>query len=81
MSQELQEHIDQVIDDLGYTIGFAKSHDRDVDDCGDKAVALLKLIPALFEKIRHGEPGHEEWLEEAIRNHFLGLPMPDYVAK
>lgn len=81
MSQELQEHIDQVIEYLGYTIGFAKSHGREVDDCGDKAVALLKLIPELFEKIKHGEPGHEEWLREAIHNHFLGLPMPDYVAK
>jgi hypothetical protein len=41
----------------------------------------LGLIPALYEKIRHGEPGHEAWLKDAIEAHFLKKPMPDYVAK
>lgn len=46
-----------------------------------KGVELLKLIPLLFEKIKHGEPGHEAWLKEAIECHFLGKPMSEYVVK
>ena len=42
---------------------------------------MLQRIPDLFEKIRHGEPGHEAWLKQAIKAHFLDLPMPEYFAK
>lgn len=79
--QELQEHIDDLVENTEWIVGFADSHGYPHEGKGQKAVEVLKLIPALFEKIKHGEPGHEEWLREAIHNHFLGLPMPDYVAK
>ena len=46
-----------------------------------EAKKFLELIPQLFDKIKHGEPGHKAWLEEAVECHFLGKPMPDYVAK
>jgi hypothetical protein len=46
-----------------------------------KGVEILRLIPLLYAKIKHGEPGHEAWLKEAIECHFLGKPMPEYVAK
>lgn len=81
MSQELQDHVDALVDDLEWTVGFGKSHGAPDNDAGDRAIALIKLIPELFAKIKHGEPGHEEWLKEAIANHFLELPAPDYVAK
>lgn len=42
---------------------------------------LIERIPQLFDKIAHGEPGHREWLKKAIEAHFLGEPMPEYVAK
>lgn len=45
------------------------------------ALEMLNRIPELFEKIKHGEPGHEAWLKEAIKCHFLGQPMPEYVAR
>lgn len=81
MSQELQEHIDELVEKLEWVVGHAISHDTPYADSGAIAINLLKLIPELFAKIKHGEPGHEEWLREAIHNHFLGLPMPEYVAK
>lgn len=81
MSQELQEYIDRTVQRLEWTVGFAESHDAPDEGGGRDAITLIKLIPELFAKIKHGEPGHEEWLKQAITNHFLGLPMPDYVAK
>lgn len=48
---------------------------------GASLIETLELIPTLFAKIEHGEPGHRAWLKEAIECHFLGKPMPEYVAK
>jgi len=42
---------------------------------------FLDLIPQLFDKLKHGEQGHRDWLEKAIEAHFLQEPMPEYVAK
>lgn len=52
---------------------------KDLDN--EDAEHMLSRILKLFEVIAHGEPGHREWLEKAIENHFLGLPLPEYVAK
>lgn len=49
-------------------------------DCEETA-AVLTRITSLFDVLAHGEQGHRDWLEKAIENHFLGLPMPEYVAK
>jgi hypothetical protein len=37
-------------------------------------------IQTLFDAIKHGDEDHQAWLKEAIRCHFEGLPMPEYVA-
>lgn len=60
--------------------GYACGHDVPTDAMYTSA-EMVRLIPQLFEKIKHGEPGHEAWLKEAIECHFLGKPMPEYVAK
>lgn len=65
MSVSLEDRINQLI---------SKS------DCPDTSVALGRIL-SLFDVLAHGEQGHRDWLEQAIENHFLGLPSPDYVAK
>lgn len=67
-------------DNVEYLAGVAGG--QDIPD-GDiyKAAELIKLIPQLFAKVKHGKPGHEAWLAEAIECHFLGKPMPEYRAK
>jgi len=47
----------------------------------EETAKMLDRINTLFGAVAHGEQGHRDWLEQAIENHFLGLPMPDYVAK
>jgi hypothetical protein len=45
---------------------------------------LLKLledkVATLFDAISHGDEDHQAWLKEAIRCHFDGRRMPEYVA-
>ena len=76
----LENVIRDLTDEVGNRISSAQCHDVETSPL-ETALAMLHLIPELFEKIRHGEPGHEAWLKEAIECHFLGKPMPDYVAK
>ena len=71
---ELEEYIKDLAEGVEYAEGIAYNFKIEVKE-------TLELIPKLFEKIRHGEPGHEAWLEEAIKCHFLGKPMPEYAAK
>jgi hypothetical protein len=40
---------------------------------------MLRRIATLFDAIKHGDEDHQGWLKEAIRCHFNGLPMPEYV--
>lgn len=47
----------------------------------EETAAFLDRVTSLFDVLAHGEQGHRDWLEQAIENHFLGLPMPEYVAK
>lgn len=47
----------------------------------EETAEILNRVTQLFGLIAHGEQGHRDWLEKAIESHFLGLPMPDYVAK
>lgn len=75
-----EERINALTQGLDYCRGVAGSHDCPTGDF-ELATELVKLIPELFAKIAHGEPGHRRWLEEAIENHFTGKPMPEYIAK
>lgn len=65
MSVSLKDHIQKLVDKT---------------EC-EQTSEVLSRITELFDVVAHGEPGHRDWLERAIENHFLGLPMPDYVAK
>jgi len=65
MSTALKDHLQVLIDR---------------SDCQETKEALSR-ITELFGSIAHGEQGHRDWLEQAIENHFLGLPKPTYVAK
>lgn len=65
MSVTLKEHIQTLISQT---------------DCKE-TTAVFERVLSLFDVIAHGEQGHRDWLEQAIESHFLGLPMPDYVAK
>jgi hypothetical protein len=75
-----EEEMTTLASNADYCAGLAGSHDVP-DSYLYRAAEMVKLIPQLFDKIKHGEPGHEAWLKEAIECHFLGKPMPDYVAK
>lgn len=37
---------------------------------GTELVALRKKTKTLFDAIKHGDDKHQEWLREAINNHF-----------
>lgn len=65
MSVSLNDHIQKLIDRT---------------EC-EQTAELLSRVTGLFDVLAHGEQGHRDWLEKAIENHFLGLPMPEYVAK
>lgn len=65
MSVSLRFHVEEVLKRV-------ESEDAEV---------LLSRILTLFDVLKHGEDGHKEWLGKAIENHFLDLPMPEYVAK
>lgn len=41
---------------------------------------LKHRAETLFDAIKHGDEDHQAWLKEAIRCHFAGEPMPEYVA-
>lgn len=65
MSVSLKDHIQKLIDKT---------------EC-EQTSEVLSRITELFDVVAHGEKGHRDWLERAIESHFLGLPLPDYVAK
>lgn len=77
---DFKTRIDALVAGASYATGVAGGLDCPTGDF-EIAVSLVGLIPTLFDKIAHGEPGHREWLKEAIECHFQGLPMPDYKAK
>jgi rubrerythrin len=52
----------------------------DKTEC-EQTSEVLSRITELFDSVAHGEQGHRDWLERAIESHFLGLPLPEYVAK
>lgn len=74
MSSRLKEQVEQAQTELSTVYGTSELWSTTADE-------LIERIPQLFDKIAHGEPGHREWLAKAIEAHFLGEPMPDYVAK
>jgi hypothetical protein len=80
MRDELEEVIRDLTAEVDNRISSAQCHDVDTAPL-ETSLKMLHLIPELFEKIKHGEPGHEAWLKEAIKCHFLGQPMPEYVAR
>lgn len=77
-----EDKVKLLVENLEYCTSVASSGD-DTCPTGDFEVAatIIKLIPELFDKIAHGEPGHRQWLKAAIEAHFSGDPMPEYVAK
>ena len=42
----------------------------------DKLETQQERVNSLFDAIAHGDPEHRGWLQEAIDNHFRGLPVP-----
>lgn len=74
MIDRLVERVEEAQSELCNVYGTSELWSTAADE-------LIKRIPELFDKIAHGEPGHREWLKLAIEAHFLGLPMPEYVAK
>lgn len=65
MSVSLKDHIQKLVDKT---------------EC-EQTSEVLSRITELFDVVAHGEQGHRDWLERAIESHFLGLPLPEYVAK
>jgi len=41
---------------------------------------LNKKVETLFESIKQGDEDHQNWLQEAIKAHFDGSPIPEYNA-
>lgn len=65
MSVALNDHIDRLLRDT---------------KC-DATAEILGQITTLFDVLKHGEKGHQDWLQKAIECHFLNRPLPEYVAK
>lgn len=42
----------------------------------NKLEQAQKRVQALFPAIAHGDDEHRAWLQEALENHFAGLPIP-----
>ena len=74
MVDKLVERVEEAQSELSNVYGTSELWSSTADE-------LIERIPQLFDKIAHGEAGHREWLKKAIEAHFLGEPMPEYVAK
>ncbi|MDH1421406.1 hypothetical protein [Pseudomonas aeruginosa] len=76
-----QEKINSLVMEMEHNADRANACQCCPDSAFELGIKLIELIPQLFDKIAHGEPGHRQWLAEAIENHFQGKPLPEYRGK
>lgn len=61
----LQEAINELTEALESDIDYRRSPEYDA-----MVLELVDAVDTLFDKIKHGDQKHQDWLDQAIKEHF-----------